>query len=552
MSIKSILWGISFAAFLLSACSNPKPNQTAEPDTAKEPAVVVERTSFPSSPLDSVYHAIRPAVQQYSIKPTKTQKIKSTNGTEVLIPANSFIDGYGNLVTENVEIEIIEAVELTDFLTCNLQTLSNDQVLESAGMLFIDAKSNGQSLRLAEGQKISISMPMMKAEPGFQMFTGKTDEDGTLNWMEDRSADKDYLIPFPADVLYTEKMGYLYPYSEYGYYYGRPSFDTIKFDPKSEKYVNTLIQTREFKNRIWKLSYATHILSTLMNKDLKWEDREGINLDVQLYELYFSNHQTPIEVLDSTANAILNSYMSKPAFKEWLQSDQAKKWPFHWPFNDVDEKIWRAWIDFGGDRAKGTVTSLKDYGVDLSLTNAYDSLIAKGAGQDEALMILNIEKERSQYIKEIRRAREIEEEQIKTQKFVQNTVFTTSELGWINCDRFLNDPTAGKAEIMVSIDSDSLPNYVDCSLIIPELNVKLSAYPKGSDQYTFTKKDGMYTNLPIGKDAIIVAISLIDGQVQFSSQKIKIEDRTTVSLKMEPIAKSELKRTIDELLSPEA
>lgn len=207
MKISSILWGVALMAFVLFSCKSPKKEgeKTEDPTLIELEAVAVERSPFHESPLDSVYLGIRPAIQKYSIEPTKTQKVASTNGTEVLIPANSFIDGFGNVVTGNVVIEIIEAVELTDFLTCNLQTLSNGKVLESAGMLFIDAKSNGQSLRLAEGQKISVSMPMMKAEPGFQMFTGTKDEQGNINWNIDQNAKQDYLITFPADVLYGHR-----------------------------------------------------------------------------------------------------------------------------------------------------------------------------------------------------------------------------------------------------------------------------------------------------------------------------------------------------------
>ena len=196
MKIQNTLLTISLVGVVLSACTSSCNNQ----ESKKE--IVIERVSFQKTPLDSVYSLIRPSVQSFNIEASETQKIIGENGTEVLIPANSFIDGFGKLVSGNVEIEIIEAAELTDFLTSNLQTLSNDNLLESAGMVFIDAKSKGKSLRIADGQKMSVSMPMMRTGEGFQMFIGKMD-DGVLNWIEDQSADKKYLIPFPSDVLYT-------------------------------------------------------------------------------------------------------------------------------------------------------------------------------------------------------------------------------------------------------------------------------------------------------------------------------------------------------------
>ena len=179
MKIQNTLLTISLVGVVLSACTSSCNNQ----ESKKE--IVIERVSFQKTPLDSVYSLIRPSVQSFNIEASETQKIIGENGTEVLIPANSFIDGFGKLVSGNVEIEIIEAAELTDFLTSNLQTLSNDNLLESAGMVFIDAKSKGKSLRIADGQKMSVSMPMMRTGEGFQMFIGKMD-DGVLNWIEDQ------------------------------------------------------------------------------------------------------------------------------------------------------------------------------------------------------------------------------------------------------------------------------------------------------------------------------------------------------------------------------
>ena len=523
---------------------------------------VVQRVSFQETPMDTVYQALRPEVQKFKVQATETQKVKSKNGTEVLIPAHSFMDGFGNRVSGEVEVNIIEAVELTDFLTSNLQTLSNNRVLESAGMLFIDAKSEGKSLRLAENQQISISMPMMKEGEGFQMFTGFPNQDGSINWIEDSSSNKDYLIPFPGELLYEELT-----VDDAGYYlwgYWSVLIDSTKYDPRNPEFANTFIHTREFRDRLWELHYGTILISTLLNKDLNWDEHTDLSwrkfykiakIDYQLFDLYYSNLNTNIEILDSTATAIVHGFLDSDEFNELLnnrEKNRYENWYFSYGWFSDDIEVMKSWITFGEDGARGNVPTFKDYGVDLSSDNAYDQLITNGASSQEALMMINIEKERNAYISEVKRIKEAIEKKAEVQKLAQETVFATSQLGWINCDRFLNDPSAGKAEIIVSIDSDVELEYTDCSLIIPDLNVKLSAFPYGEKQYSFTQANGAYTQLPIGKEALIIGLSTVNGKCFYSYQKIKIEDGTSVTLKMEETDKSELKDKLEEILEPNA
>lgn len=540
MKINSIIYVIAFSGLLLNSCgSASKPVEE----------VLVQRTVFQHSPIDSIYSGLRPAIEKFEINPEQTQEIEAQNGTKILIPANSFVDGFGNAVSGNVELEIIEVNELVDFLACGLQTLSDNRLLESAGMIFVDAKNEGKSLRIAEDRKISISMPMMKKGQGFNMFSGEFDKQGKLNWTEDESAEKDYLISFPADVLYG-KDGYWSRGLRLGYWLA--DLDTINYDPRNEKYTNTIIQTREFRDRLWTLQIATDLISVLLNKDLNWNEYEyeHIKWDDKLYELYFSNHNLDIQVLDSIANSIVNDFLKKPEFREWNESlTDEKRHPYWWG-SGFDEEKNKPWVVFGLDGAKGNVPKFETHGVDLLSENAFDQLVSKGATEDEAHTIINIEKERTAFINESLRIKELRERKEKIQEFVQETVFSTSELGWINCDRFIDDPQAGKAEILVSIPAELELDYTDCSLIIPSMNVRLGAYSKGSNVYTFTNEDGVYSKLPIGQDAIIIGVAVKDGNCYFAFEKIKIEDDTSVTLNMSQLEKESLNSTLDKLLSP--
>jgi len=72
---------------------------------------------------------------------------------------------------------------MEDFITSGLATQSNGQLLISNGMINIDVTVGGETVALAEGKELTVSMPTMgKNMKGFQMFTG----DGQ-NWEVDSS-----------------------------------------------------------------------------------------------------------------------------------------------------------------------------------------------------------------------------------------------------------------------------------------------------------------------------------------------------------------------------
>jgi hypothetical protein len=133
----------------------------------------------------------------------------------------------------------------------------------------------------------------------------------------------------------------------------------------------------------------------------------------------------------------------------------------------------------------------------------------------------------------------------KLEQMYQSTVFSVKQMGWINCDRFYDDPTAGKAAIYVSNSSVNKLDFIDCSLVIPELNVRLSAFQDSTGKWSFTKKEGPYTQLPLGGNAVITAISLQNDSVFFASQKIKITDGLSVGMPMKHINTNRLKDSLE-------
>ncbi|HWI90450.1 MAG TPA: hypothetical protein VNT20_04205, partial [Flavisolibacter sp.] len=134
------------AIVLFASCSNKKTKEV----TASSP--------FQASPLDSAYAPLRPAVQRFTIDNSKVNSIQARNGTEVLIPADCFTRANGEKA-EKVDMEIVEALSLPDFVSSGLITLSDGRLLLSNGMMYINARTGNEVLQLKEGTSLTVSMP---------------------------------------------------------------------------------------------------------------------------------------------------------------------------------------------------------------------------------------------------------------------------------------------------------------------------------------------------------------------------------------------------------
>ena len=177
--------GVILVIVSFLSCTNPN---------KKIPTLV----AFKQGPLDSAYSAIRPTIQNFNIDNNKVNTVKAKAGTEIFIPANCFVDGGGAAITGNIQLEIIEAFSLQDFITSGLATMSDNKMLISNGMMYLNAKSGDTKLQLVNGAALSLSMPTMKQNGGFQMFTG----DGT-NWkVNSTMTETDYSIPLSLNLLY--------------------------------------------------------------------------------------------------------------------------------------------------------------------------------------------------------------------------------------------------------------------------------------------------------------------------------------------------------------
>lgn len=113
--------------------------------------------------------------QTFTIDNNIDNLVTGQDGTELRINKGIFVDEKGNKIKGKVEIKLIEALDPEDMVLGNLTTTFNGKPLETGGMLFIGATSNGKDIFISNGNSIQVKMPTDSKLTGMSLFEGVKD-----------------------------------------------------------------------------------------------------------------------------------------------------------------------------------------------------------------------------------------------------------------------------------------------------------------------------------------------------------------------------------------
>jgi len=138
--------------------------------------------------------------QNFPIDAKRDNIIAGTKGTVVVCPKGCFKDSKGEIVTGSVNIELAEALSLEDMILSNLTTTSNGQLLETGGMIYINATANGEQLSINKENPIHIEIPTANKKSGMMAYKGRRNEKGDMNWIEPKDLDN-FLVTIDIGLL---------------------------------------------------------------------------------------------------------------------------------------------------------------------------------------------------------------------------------------------------------------------------------------------------------------------------------------------------------------
>lgn len=136
-----------------------------------------------------IYSKLEQEPQSFNIYPSKENILKCEQGTKILIPSNAFQIPNG-VNPDSITLDVKEFYNSGSMITENLSTSSDNRILETGGMLHIDAKYKNERLTLNKGKTITISIPTDSKKPNMMLFKGTRDSIGAIDWKLDKEGSK--------------------------------------------------------------------------------------------------------------------------------------------------------------------------------------------------------------------------------------------------------------------------------------------------------------------------------------------------------------------------
>jgi len=149
----------------------------------EEPQPVIKQN--PVATMSRRMPATNQNVQVFTGSGKKEIEVTGAKGTIVKFPAKSFFDQSGEAVTSEVTIKLIEVYTKSEMINSSIQTTCNGALLESGGMIYVQATSNGSPLSLVNNSEYTVTFPTTNQKRGMEIFYGDTA--GTqINWQRGR------------------------------------------------------------------------------------------------------------------------------------------------------------------------------------------------------------------------------------------------------------------------------------------------------------------------------------------------------------------------------
>lgn len=106
---------------------------------------------------------------------TGEKEFTTARGTKIWLPEDALEFENGEIPTKNISLKIREAYQPSDWFLNRLGTETEaGELLQTAGMVFTEASSEGRPLRLRTGREITMAVPSEgQPDPAMQLFAGK-------------------------------------------------------------------------------------------------------------------------------------------------------------------------------------------------------------------------------------------------------------------------------------------------------------------------------------------------------------------------------------------
>jgi hypothetical protein len=455
----------------------------------------------------------------FVIKTNRDTVIKCKEGTLLSIPANAFLNASDQSpVAGEVRISVKEFYRVSDMVIAGLSTTSNNQLLETGGMINIRVTGgeNNDSYILKPGKNIAIAMPNSdpNAVDRMQLFNGVHDSTN-INWM-------------PQAGIYGLAQGWRLG----GNYFSQGLFQLnseFVFPDETPKVKPALINSKpenlqaEIKISIRDLVQQEGVVTKKANGYI---DTSG---NLHCYKIGNSSQQgvsfkeiySPTTYQNTKVNLAVEVNIS---YKSNLN---------HGYF----QKLFKM--------GKGKPDSLVTITATLKPAIKIASIEKIKATYEYAITVKEYQKRqkhqallRREYEKKLKQLQLDNEEKLMKSESNSTTdlqsaqnylLLSTPSLGWINCDRFYNNPA--KVDYFVKLKEKA-------SLLIVFNSIK---------SIISTEINGIFKSVPLNEKITIVGLKTEEGKLMMAFHETTVTEKPFEQLSFKPVTVKEYKSRLEKL-----
>jgi TonB family protein len=122
--------------------------------------------------------------QLFIIDTNRDTTIICAEGTLIRIKAKTFAyEKTEKEIEGTIQLQVKEYYNLSDMLLSGLTTTSGAEMLETGGMLYIDAMAEQEKCRIKEGREIEIGFPYANKKDDMALFNGQKEND-IIDWKQ--------------------------------------------------------------------------------------------------------------------------------------------------------------------------------------------------------------------------------------------------------------------------------------------------------------------------------------------------------------------------------
>lgn len=428
------------------------------------------------------------APELFAINTLKDTILICKEGTKLIIKANSFVDSEGKPVQGTIDFQVAEYYKLSDMLLANLSTTSNDKQLETGGMLYIEAKHGNSELKLKENASIEIHFSTKPKKDSMQLFSGEW-KDGVINWELQKN----------TSILKNE----IEPITLIGQ---EPGSDDVEV-PFSVIQQPPVYPGCENKNKTESRKCTSEALNTFVRNNFNTNiaDALGLRGRLQVISFFKINEEGKIVSVESRgAHPALEAEADRvvgliPKMQPGKQRDKAVTVRYNLP------------IIFQVDGLTGNASVMG--GLPMATIPKADSIISN-----------NFENSLTKDTSVRNRAAN-----------VNSYILRTLNLGWINCDRFINGRTERIKYSIKNLDG----NKTVVSMVFKSINSVLPG----------KNMNGVYSFGTVGKneDVVLIAIKKDNDKLYFDTIETKTQENPNIQFDFKEVTIEELKEELKKL-----